>query len=155
MSNILKGQSKSRGKRYAIIVAQFNDFITKNLLEGCLRELSRLGVRKNEIMIAYVPGSFEIPVAALKFALKKNVDAVICLGAVIRGETLHYELVAKGAADGIAQVALLTGKPVIFGVLATDTVVQAERRSEIDGENKGTDAAKSAVEMVNLLLQIK
>ena len=151
MARIIQGQQKSNGKRYGIVVSKFNDFITRRLLEGCLKELHRLGVRDSEITVVYVPGSFEIPVAALKLAKKKTVHAVICLGAVIRGETLHFDLVAQGAAKGIGEVALLTGKPVIFGVLATDTVVQAEKRSTLKGDNKGLEAARSAVEMANLL----
>ncbi len=135
--------------KIAIVVSRFNEFITKKLLTGCLKELLRLGIKQNEITVAWVPGAFEIPVAALKFARKKKIDAVICLGAVIRGETMHFELVAQGAAFGITEVALTTGKPVIFGILATETVDQATKRC--GRENKGIEAARNALQMVNLL----
>ena len=118
-------------------------------------ELERCGLQEKNITIVWVPGSYEIPVVALQFAKKKTVDAVICLGAVIRGETFHFELVAQGVAQGILQASLLSGKPVIFGVLTTDTVDQACKRSEKKGDNKGRDAANAAVGMINLLSQIK
>ncbi len=138
--------------KIAIVVSRFNEFITKKLLDGCFKELLRLGVKENDITVAWVPGAFEIPVAALKFARKKNIDAVICLGAVIRGETMHFELVAQGAAFGITKVALRTGKPVIFGILATETVDQATKRC--GRENKGIEAARNALQMANLLEKI-
>ena len=112
--------------------------------------MDRCGVKKQDLTIIEVPGSFEIPVTALRLAGKKAICAVICLGAVIRGETIHFDLVAHGAAQGIAQVSLMTGKPVIFGVIATETVNQAYKRSEDKGENKGRDAARAAVEMVHV-----
>ncbi|MFA5059901.1 MAG: 6,7-dimethyl-8-ribityllumazine synthase [Candidatus Omnitrophota bacterium] len=150
----IEGQLIVRGKEFAVIASRFNDFITKRLLEACLAELKHRGVKEKEITVTWVSGSFEIPVTALKFARKKNIDAVICLGAVIRGETLHFELVANAASQGIAQVSLLTGKPVIFGVLTTDTIDQAYKRSEIKGENKGRDVATTAIEMVSVMNQI-
>ncbi|MCA9399630.1 MAG: 6,7-dimethyl-8-ribityllumazine synthase [Candidatus Omnitrophica bacterium] len=150
----LEGNHGGRGKNIAILVSRFNDFITKDLLDGCLQELNRLGVSKTNITVAWVPGSFELPVAALKFAKKKSVDAVICLGAVIRGDTYHFEMVAQGATQGITQTSILTGKPVIFGVLTTDTLEQAYKRCGKKGENKGIDAAVTAVEMINLLKKI-
>ena len=140
--------------KIAVVVSQFNDFISERLLSACLRELGRGGVKKENIAVVWVPGSFEIPVTALKFAKKKAIDAVICLGAVIRGETFHFELVAYGAAQGIMQASLMTGKPVIFGVLSTENVKQAHKRSENKGENKGRDAAKAALEMIDLLKKI-
>jgi len=156
MAAVKKIQKKNKEQklRIAIVVSKFNDFITKPLLEGCLDQLSSCGVPTSDIILSWVPGAYEIPVTALKFARKKNIQAVICLGAVIKGETSHFELVAKGAAEGIMQVSLLTGKPVIFGVLATDTVDQAYKRSQPDGDNKGRDAALAALEMVNLLKSI-
>ena len=154
MVNTIEGHNKVKGKRFSIVISRFNDFITKRLLEGCLRELSRCGVKENEITVAWVPGAFEIPVAALKFAQKKSIAAVICLRVVIRGETMHFELVAQGAASGIAQAALMTGKPMIFEVLTTETVEQATKRCGQNGENKGMTAARNAVEMVHLLDQI-
>lgn len=153
MVKTLEGRLKMRKGKIAVVVSRFNEFITKKLLDGCLKELLRLGVKENEITVVWVPGAFEIPVVALKFARKKNIDAVICLGAVIRGETMHFELVARGAAFGIAEAALVTGKPVIFGILATETVDQATKRC--GRENKGIEAARNAVEMIDLFKKIK
>ena len=146
---------KKNNYKIAIVASKFNDFITKRLLEGCLRQLESSGIDKKNITVVWVPGSYEIPVTALTLAQKKVIDAVICLGAVIRGETFHFELVAGGAAQGILQASLLTGKPVIFGVLTTDTIPQAYKRSEKKGDNKGRDAATTALEMVQLLSQIR
>ena len=140
--------------RIAIVVSKFNDMITNRLLSGCQKELERLGL-KGPQKVVWVPGSLEIPVVALRLARQKSVDAVICLGSVIRGETIHFELVANNAASGIAQVALTTGKPAIFGVLTTETVDQATKRSEEKGDHKGREAAQNAVEMVNLLRSLK
>ena len=153
MIKTLEGKTKANGKKFAIVISRFNEFITKKLLDGCLKELVRLGVRENEITVAWVPGAFEIPVAAQKFSRKKNIAAVICLGAIIRGETMHFELVAQGAALGIAQAALMTGKPVIFEILTTETIEQARKRSG-PRDNKGREAARNAVEMANLLEKI-
>ena len=149
---IQAGQGK--GKRFGIVVSKFNEFITKRLFKACLEELKHYGVEENNLTIVWVPGSFEIPVTALKVASKKTIDAVICLGAVIRGETIHFDLIAHSVAQGVAQVALLTKKPVIFGVITADTVNQAYKRSQEQGDNKGRHAAQAAVEMVNLLSQI-
>ena len=154
MVKILEGKPTGKGKKIAIVVSRFNPFITKRLLEGCLKELVGLGVREQDVTVAWVPGAFEIPVAALKLARKKTIDAVICLGAVIRGETIHFDLVAEAAARGISQVSLTTQKPVIFEVLATETVEQAYKRSQKNKENKGAQAARNAVEMANLLEQV-
>jgi len=140
--------------KIGIVVSKFNEFITQRLFDGCMSELNRLGVRKSDIKIYWVPGSFEIPVAALKLVKKKNIDAVICLGAVIRGETYHYELVAQQAATGVMQSSLMSGKPVVFGVLATDTVEHASNRAQENGENKGVEAAQTAVEMIRVLSEI-
>ncbi len=153
MTKIIHGKSNGRGKKIAVIASEFNEFITKRLLDGCLDELTRLSVKKSDITVAWVPGAYDIPVVAAKFAKKRDVHAVICLGAVIRGETIHFELVAQGAAQGILQVSLTTGKPVIFGVLAVDTVDQAYKRSEEKGDNKGKDAAIAAIEMADVLKQ--
>ncbi len=150
----LKKKSRSIKKTYAIVASRFNEFITKRLLDGCLDEFKKLGVKKDQIKVFWVPGAFDIPVVALKLAQKKSINAVVCLGAVIRGETYHFELVAKGAAQGITQAALVTGKPVILGVLTTDTVNQAYARAEEKGDNKGRDAARAAVEMVSVLEKV-
>ncbi len=155
MVKTLQSHTQGRGKKMAIVVSRFNDFVTKRLLEGCLQELERCGVEEKNITVVWVPGSYEIPLTALTLAKKKNIDAVICLGAVIRGETFHFELIARAAAEGILQASLLSGKPVIFGVLTTDTVAQAYKRSEKKGDNKGRDAAGSALQMIELLSQIK
>ncbi len=151
---IIAGHPRGRGRKISVVVSRFNEFITQRLLQGCLQELARRAVKKSDINITWVPGSFEIPLCALKLAKKKNVDAVIALGAVIRGETLHFELVAENAAYGIMQAALLSGKPVIFGVITTDTVDQAYKRSDPKGSNKGRDAAAAAIEMFNVLSKI-
>jgi len=142
---------KLKRKKIVIVASQFNGFITERLLSGCLKEFDRQGIKKTDIIVAWVPGSFEIPLAAFKFAKKKTIDAVVCLGAVIRGETYHFELVAQAAAQGILQVSLNTGKPVIFGVLTTDTVDQAYKRSEEQGDNKGRDSAVAAIAMIELM----
>ncbi len=144
------GQNKTIG----IVASKFNDFITKRLLKGCLEELARRVIPADKVTVAWVPGAFEIPLAALKMAKKREVHTVICLGAVIRGETLHFDLVARVAADGVAQASLLSGKPVIFGILTTDTVDQAYKRSGEKGNNKGRDAAIAALEMADVLASI-
>ena len=154
MVRIIKGRSSGRGRKINIVIAQFNEFITKRLLDGCLNELARLGVKKNDITIVWVPGAYEIPVVALRFAKKKNVHAVICLGAVIRGETIHFDLVTQGVAKGVMQASLMSGTPIIFGILAVDTVDQAYKRSEKKGDNKGCDAALTAIEMIDVLKQV-
>lgn len=141
---------KSQGT-YAVVVSRFNEFITQRLLDACVDALQARGVAKKNIRVVWVPGAFEIPVTALKCAKRKDVAAVICLGAVIRGETFHFELVAQGAADGIMRAGLMTGKPVIFGVITTDTVDQAYKRSQDKGENKGREAAEAALEMTAVL----
>ena len=151
MAKIIKGTQGGRGKRIAIVASKFNDFITQRLLEGCLAELIRCNVKRSDITIAWVPGAYEIPLAAQTLAKRKDVDGIICLGAVIRGETIHFELVAQGAAQGAMQVSLTTGKPVIFEVLAVETVDQAYKRSEEKGDNKGKDAALAAIEMIDVV----
>ncbi|MBI3314442.1 MAG: 6,7-dimethyl-8-ribityllumazine synthase [Candidatus Omnitrophica bacterium] len=141
--------------RIAIVASCFNDFITKALLNACCMELKRCGLKEDQITTVWVPGTFEIPVAALTLAKKKNVDAVICLGAVIRGETYHFEIIANEGARGIMEASLATGKPVIMGVLTADTVDQAQKRAQDKGgPNKGRDAARAAVAMVHLLKKI-
>ena len=155
MVKTLEGPVKNNGKNIGIVVSRFNDFVTKRLLKGCLSELHRLGVQDKQITVVWVPGSFEIPVTALTLAKKKSIHAVVGLGAVIRGETLHFELVAREAAEGIARVSLMTGKPVIFGVLTTDTIDQAYKRSQEKGDNKGRESARNAVTMIKLMQLLK
>ena len=140
----------SNGKKYAIVVARFNHFITDRLVEGCLDTLKRHDVKDEEIELVRVPGAFEIPLAAKKLA-HKDYDAVICLGAVIRGDTSHYDYVCSEVSKGIANVSLESGKPIIFGVVTTDTIEQAVQRAGTKSGNKGSDAAISAIEMANLM----
>lgn len=141
--------------KVAVIVSRFNDFVTKNLLQGCLKELRAKGFKDAQISVTWVPGALELPLTALKWAQKKDIAGVICLGAVIRGDTYHFELVANESARGIMDVALKAGKPVIFGVLSTDTVKQANERSRSDGgDNKGRDAAQAFLAMIELLAGI-
>lgn len=140
----------SNGKKYAIVVARFNHFITDRLVEGCLDTLKRHEVKDEEIELVRVPGAFEIPLAAKKLA-HKDYDAVICLGAVIRGDTSHYNYVCSEVSKGIANVSLESGKPIIFGVVTTDTIEQAVQRAGTKAGNKGSDAAISAIEMANLM----
>lgn len=142
-----------RGK-IAVVVGRFNEPICTRLLEACLDQLGRHGYGPSDVLVTWVPGAFEIPLIALTQARKKPVAAVICLGAIIEGQTDHYRLVADGAARGIMEVGLLTGKPVIFEVLATPTVELANQRAKKRGSNKGRDAADAAVEMVNTLKEI-
>ena len=140
------------GIPYAVVVARFHEHITEKLLKACLDEFSRLDVCECQVQVVRVPGAFEIPVTALKLAQKKNIRAVICLGAVIKGETFHYELVAQETARGVQEAALKTGKPVIFEVLAADSMELCEARAkEGDRDNKGASAARVAVEMVEIL----
>lgn len=154
MVKILTEKNTGKGLKIAIVVARFNETITQRLLDACLDELSKLGVYKKDITVAWVPGAFEIPLIAQKFGQKKGIDAVICLGAVILGETDHYRLVADNVASGIMQVSLNCKKPVIFEVLATETVVLAQQRAELDGSNKGRDAAQAAVQTAVLANEI-
>ena len=141
----------SNNKKYAIVVARFNHFITDRLLEGCLDSLKRHEVKDEEISIVRVPGAFEIPLAAKKLAKKEDVDAVICLGAVIRGDTPHFDYVCAEVSKGVAHVGIESEKPVIFGVVTTDNVDQAVQRAGVKSGNKGAEAAISAIEMANLI----
>src|SRR5258708_2099697 len=145
--------STPRG-RFAIVAARFNGLVTEALLAGCRDTFERHGVAGDRLDVAWVPGSFEVPLVARKLAESGRYAAVICLGCVIRGETGHYDHVAGQAAAGVMQAGLATGIPVIFGVLTTDTVEQAFNRAGLKGGNKGVDAALSAIEMVNLARQL-
>lgn len=151
MKNIIEGNLVGQGIKVGIVIGRFNEFISGKLLEGALDGLKRHGVKEEDIAAAWVPGSFEIPLAAQKMAGSGNYDGVICLGAVIRGETPHFDYVSAEVSKGIAKVGLDTGKPVIFGVLTTDTIEQAISRAGTKAGNKGFDAAMSLIEMVNLL----
>lgn len=148
------GQMRGDGLRVAIACGRFNDFITDRLLAGARDTLARQGVDEASIAVAWAPGAFELPLVAQRFAASGDYDAVICLGAVIRGATGHYDFVAGQCASGIARVQLDTGVPVIFGVLTTDTVDQAIERAGTKAGNKGAEAAVTAIEMADLIRQL-
>jgi 6,7-dimethyl-8-ribityllumazine synthase len=150
MPKIVEGKLNAEGKKFAIVAGRFNDFITEKLVGGALDALLRSGARDEDIEIYKVPGAFEIPLAAKRVAESKRFDAVICLGAVIRGATPHFDYVAAEAAKGIAAVTMETGLPVIFGVLTVDSIEQAIERAGTKHDNKGFAAAMAAVEMANL-----
>jgi 6,7-dimethyl-8-ribityllumazine synthase len=151
---VYEGQLKADGKKFGIIVGRFNEFIGGKLLSGALDALKRHGGSEENIEISWVPGAFEMPLAAQKMAKSKKYDAVICLGAVIRGDTPHFDYVSNEVTKGIASVSLNQELPIIFGVLTTDTIEQAIERAGTKAGNKGYDAAVSAIEMVNLLEQL-
>jgi len=154
MGRIIEGNLIAKDLRLAIIVSRFNDFITSRLLEGAMDAILRHGGSEDNVDIFRVPGSFEMPVAAKRIANTKRYDAIICLGAVIRGATPHFEYIASEVAKGLATVALESGIPVSFGVLTTDTLEQAIERAGTKAGNKGFDAAVSAIEMANLFKQL-
>ena len=151
---IYQGQLNAAGLRVAIVVSRFNELISRSLLEGARDALHRHGLDEQALTIAWVPGAFEIPLVARRLACSGEFDAVVCLGAVIRGATPHFDHVASQASAGIARAAVETGVPVIFGVLTTDTIEQAIERSGTKAGNKGFDAALAAIEMANLLGQL-
>ena len=150
-----EGMLLGEGLKFGVIVARFNDFITNKLLEGAQDALLRHGVNEEDIEVALVPGSFEIPLAAQRLANTKRYDAIICLGAVIRGGTPHFEYVAAEVTKGIAQVGLSAGMPVIYGVITADTLEQAIERAGTKQGNEGAKAALTAIEMANLLNSIE
>lgn len=150
MPKLVEGNLNADGMRTAIVVSRFNSFITERLVEGAVDGLVRHGADANEITVIRVPGAFEIPVAAKLAAANKNYDAVIAVGAVIRGSTPHFDYVAAEVSKGLAHVALDSEKPVAFGVLTTDTIEQAIERAGTKAGNKGFDAALTAIEMYNL-----
>jgi len=150
----INGQLNGKGQKHAIVVSRFNELLTSRLLEGALDCLRRHGVADKDITINRVPGSFEIPYAAQKLALSKKFDAVICLGALIRGDTPHFDFIAAEAAKGIAKISLDTQLPVVFGIITADTLDQAIERAGTKAGNKGWDAAMSAIEMIDLYRQI-
>lgn len=154
MANEYEGVLDAKGLKFAVVLSRFNSFIGEKLLEGAIDAIKRHGGDENSIDIVRVPGAFEIPLAAKKMAAKKGVDAVICLGAVIRGGTPHFDYVASEVSKGVATVSLDSGLPVSFGVITTDNLEQAIERSGSKAGNKGFDAAVSAIEMTNLLKTI-
>jgi 6,7-dimethyl-8-ribityllumazine synthase len=151
MARVVEGVLQAKGIRFGIVVSRFNDFINKRLLDGALDGLARHGAEEGMVTVVRVPGSFEIPLMAKKLAGSGKYDAVICLGAVIRGATPHFEYISAEVTKGIAQVALESGVPVSFGILTTDSIEQAIERAGTKSGNKGWDAALAAIEMVNVL----
>ena len=154
MPKFFEGKLQAEGKNFGIVIARFNSFIAERLLEGALDTLMRSGVKDKEIEVARVPGAFEIPLVAQKMVKSGRYDAVICLGAVIRGSTPHFDFVANEATKGIAQASMESGVPIIFGVLTTDSIEQAIERAGSKAGNKGSECAATAIEMVNLLPQL-
>jgi len=154
MAKRVEGNLLAKDRKFGIIVSRFNDFITQQLLSGCQDTLLRHGAEDKDISIFWVPGAFEIPLVASRLA-KKDFDAIICLGAVIRGATPHFEYICSEVSKGIAKVSLQYGIPVIFGIITADTIEQAIERAGTKEGNKGKDAALNAIEMVNLLKEIK
>ena len=155
MVKVIEGNLLAKGKSFGLVASRFNDFMTKELVNGCVDTLIRHGALDKEITIAWVPGAFEIPLAAQKMARSKSYDAVICLGTVIRGATPHFDYIASEVAKGIAKVSLDSGIPVIFGIITADSIEQAVERAGSKDGNKGRDAAVSAIEMVNLTEELK
>lgn len=149
--NVLEGTLVSKEMSIGIVAARFNEFITSKLLSGALDGLKRHHVSEEKIDVAWVPGAFEIPLIASKMAKSKKYDAVICLGAVIRGSTSHYDYVCNEVSKGIAQISLSSGIPIMFGILTTENIEQAIERAGTKAGNKGFDCAVSAIEMVNLI----
>lgn len=154
MAIILEGNFDAKGKNFAIVVSRWNHFIVSKLLEGALDALKRHGAEDDHITIAYCPGAFEIPLVVDKFAKSNKFDAVIALGAVIRGSTPHFDYIASEVTKGIANTALNTGVPCIFGVLTTDSIEQAIERAGTKAGNKGFESATSAIEMISLFSQL-
>ena len=151
MPNIIEAKLSAEGKRFAIVVSRFNDFITERLVGGAVDALTRSGAEDADIDVVKVPGAFEIPMVAKKLVVNSKYAAVICLGAVIRGATPHFDYVAAEVSKGVAMVGLESGVPIIFGVVTTDTIEQAIERAGTKAGNKGWDAAIAAIEMANLL----
>ncbi|MGE5403563.1 MAG: 6,7-dimethyl-8-ribityllumazine synthase [Candidatus Saccharibacteria bacterium] len=154
MAKVYEGKLTGEGLKFGIVVSRFNEFFTQKLLGGAMDALTRHQVASENIDLAWVPGAFEMPLVAQKM-VQKGYDAVICLGAVIRGATPHFEYVAAEVTKGIAQVSLSSGVPVIYGVITADTLEQAIERAGTKAGNKGFDAAVTAIEMVNLIKEIK
>jgi len=151
MPKMYEGQLVAEGLKFGIIASRFNEFITNKLLEGAIDALKRHGVADADISVAWVPGAFEIPMVAKKMAESGKFDAVICVGAVIRGSTPHFDYIASEVSKGVAQVGMKTGVPAIFGVITTENIEQAIERAGTKAGNKGFEAAESAIEMANLL----
>ena len=154
MPKIIEGKIVAKGMKFGIVASRFNDFICGRLIEGSIDALMRAGAEEKDIVIYKVPGSFELPLTAKKLAKSGRFDAIICLGAIIRGATPHFEYISAEVSKGIAVVGLETEVPVVFGVLTTDTIEQAIERAGTKSGNKGADAAMTAIEMVDLFKKI-
>ncbi len=154
MARVIEGMLNGNGTKYALVVSRFNELITRKLLEGAMDGLVRHGVNADDITVVWVPGAFEIPLITKKLAASGNYDAVIALGAVIRGSTTHFDYVSSEIAKGVASASMDTGIPIVFGVLTTDTIEQAIERAGTKAGNKGFDAAMTAVEMTSLMPQL-
>ncbi|MCX5677085.1 MAG: 6,7-dimethyl-8-ribityllumazine synthase [Planctomycetota bacterium] len=154
MANVYQGRLVAGKHRFGVVVSRFNEFISSRLLAGCLDALERHGVDPDSVDVAWTPGSFEIPVVAKRMTESGRYAAVICLGAVVRGSTPHFDYIAAEVAKGVAQVGMATGVPTIFGVITSDTLEQAIERAGTKAGNKGADEAASAIEMANLLDQL-
>jgi len=154
MAKVVEGKIVAKGMKFGIVASRFNDFISGKLIDGALDALNRSGADAKDIDVIRVPGAFEIPLAAKKAAQSGRFDAVICLGAVIRGATPHFEYISAEVTKGIAMVGLETGIPVVYGVITTDTIEQAIERAGSKSGNKGWDAALSAIEMVDLFRKL-
>lgn len=155
MAKVIVGKLLAKGQTFGLVASRFNDFMTKDLVSGCIDTLIRHGAEDKDITVAWVPGAFEVPLAAQKMAKTKSFDALICLGTVIRGATPHFDYIASEVAKGVAKVSLDNSLPVIFGIITADSIEQAVERSGSKDGNKGRDAALSAIEMVNLSGQLK
>jgi len=151
MTKVIEGKLTAKGKKFGVVVSRFNELISTQLLSGAQDCMIRHECKQEDITVAWVPGSFEIPLAAKKMALSSNYDAIICLGAVIRGGTPHFDYISAEVSKGVAHVGLETGLPVIFGIITADTIEQALERAGTKAGNKGWNAALSAIEMVNLM----
>jgi 6,7-dimethyl-8-ribityllumazine synthase len=154
MPKVVEANLVAKGKKFAIVVSRFNDFITDRLVGGAVDALVRSGTLDEDIAVVKVPGAFEIPLVAQKLAMRKKHDAIICLGAVIRGATPHFDYVSAEVSKGVAAASLDTGMPIIFGVVTTDTLEQAIERAGSKAGNKGWDSALAAVEMANLMASV-
>ena len=154
MKNVFEGSLVGTGKKFAIVVSRFNEFISKKLLEGAIDKLTRSGVKENDISVNWVPGSFELPVTTQRIAKGKKFNAIICLSALIRGQTPHFDFIASEVTKGIAKVSLDFDLPLIYGVVTADSLEQAIERAGTKAGNKGALAAESAIEMANLCKQI-
>jgi len=152
---VIEGELLARDLRFAFVAARFNDFVVEPLIRGALDALKRHGASEKQIEIVRVPGAFDIPIVARKLALSRRYDALLALGAVVRGQTPHFDYVAGECASGLARIALESGVPIAFGVLTTDTMEQAVDRAGGKGGNKGADAALAAIEMANLLRRLE